>query len=282
MANPARYQHPSRRAGAVAAPFFDLTKPEHAYLFGLLQTDGHHTAGTRNRGRISIELKADDAAILHKLVGLVPWYSAVRYRTRDTNVGTGHRTATWTLSSWDARAELEALGLPSGPKSRSVAPPGLPYARRDDVRGLIDGDGSVGFTAAGLPFMSFVTASEHLARYSEAYAEELTGIARHTNPTARDRAFNPMHQTDAAATIAAHLYQPGDLAIERKAVTAAQVGQRVRPAGMRRAYKIKRWTKEEDEAVLADRALADIAAELGRTYQSVSMRRTRLRSSMRS
>ncbi|MGN6694564.1 MAG: hypothetical protein ACTHN0_10345, partial [Aquihabitans sp.] len=73
MAQTTRFQHPTRRTGARAETFFDLTKPDHAYLFGLLQTDGHHSASTRNRGRVTIELHVDDAALLHKLVDLVPW-----------------------------------------------------------------------------------------------------------------------------------------------------------------------------------------------------------------
>lgn len=42
-----RFQHPARRTGAPARRFVDLTVPEHACLFGLIQTDGHHRSGTR-------------------------------------------------------------------------------------------------------------------------------------------------------------------------------------------------------------------------------------------
>ncbi|MGN6694369.1 MAG: hypothetical protein ACTHN0_09335, partial [Aquihabitans sp.] len=201
------------------------------------------------------------------------------YRERDTNFARSYRTATWTLSSWDARAELTALGLPPGPKSHTAEPPSGPHASRDYVRGLVDGDGSVGFTGSGMPFVSFVTASESLARYYETFTGALTGVKRHTNRTTRDGVFNPMHQTDAAAMIAAHIYRTGDLALDRKALAAEVVSNWVRPPEMRRAYTAKRWTAEEDAVVLGDRPLAEIAAELGRSYQSVSMRRLRLRAS---
>lgn len=274
---PKRFQQPSLRRGTSAPRFFDLSIPEHAYLFGLLQTDGHHQASTRNRGRITIELAADDAVLLHRLVDIVPWYSSVRYRTRDTNFRDSYRSATWTLSSWDARAELTLLGLPPGPKSSTASPPSAHHARRDYVRGLVDGDGSVGFTGSGKPFVSFVSASEALIRYFEAFGEEITGVPRRTNRNRRDGVFNPMYQSDAAAALARYLYRPGDLALERKARAALAAGAWARPSGMRRSYSAKRWSAEEDREALADRPIAAIAADLGRTYQSVNARRTRLR-----
>ncbi|MCU7822530.1 hypothetical protein [Kitasatospora sp. DSM 101779] len=42
---------------------FDLENPDHAYMFGFLQADGHLYAGTRNRGRISVELSARDSPL---------------------------------------------------------------------------------------------------------------------------------------------------------------------------------------------------------------------------
>jgi len=149
MDTPKRSAHPARRSGQAAVPWFDLTIPERAYLFGLLQTDGSHWQGTRNRGRVQLELAAVDAELLEQLVILCPWPSSVRYRTRDTNFSRGYRSATWCLSSWDARTELTELGLPPGPKAQTVCPPPGPLSERDYLRGLIDGDGSVGFTSAG-------------------------------------------------------------------------------------------------------------------------------------
>ena len=51
---------------------------------------------------------------------------------------------------------------------RDVAPPrecGL--VSRAYLRGVLDGDGSVGFTRTGAPFVSLVTASEPMARFFE-------------------------------------------------------------------------------------------------------------------
>ena len=216
------------------------------------------------------------AALLEQLVSLCPWHSTVRYRTRDTNFRADYRSAAWTLSSWDARTELTDLGFPPGPKAHSASPPTVPHSERDYLRGLIDGDGSLGFTSAGRPFVSFVSASEPLARYVEARFEALTGVRRRTNRTARDGVFNPMIQSEAAVAVAMHLYRSGDLALARKAEVSSAVSAWVRPATTRRAYTARRWTEAEDEIVRSDISVAAAAVRLRRTVSSVSMRRWRL------
>ena len=37
---------------------FDLSDPAAAYVFGFMQADGHHYAGTGQKGRISVEIKS--------------------------------------------------------------------------------------------------------------------------------------------------------------------------------------------------------------------------------
>lgn len=276
MATRERYAYSARRSGRPAEPFFDLTVPSHAYLFGLLQTDGSHYGGDRNRGKVVIELAGGDEHLLHQLVELCPWYSTVRTRRRDTNFKADYETAIWTLHSWDARMELSALGLPTGRKAERIAPPMTEIAARDYVRGLIDGDGSVGFTQAGRPFLSFTTASESMARYFEAYAESVTGVPRRTNRTRRDGIFNPMHQFEPAATLAGHLYREGDLALSRKAEAAERVAAWVRPAGMRAPATRRAWLPAEDELVVSEVPLSETAERLGRTVKSVTIRRWRL------
>ena len=51
----------------------ELTRPEHAYLYGFLQCDGHLTENTRNRGRLSVELSIRDVALLERFQELVPY-----------------------------------------------------------------------------------------------------------------------------------------------------------------------------------------------------------------
>ena len=42
----------------------DVTNPHHAYMYGLIQTDGHMSKETRNRGKVRIELGEQDRAVL--------------------------------------------------------------------------------------------------------------------------------------------------------------------------------------------------------------------------
>jgi hypothetical protein len=38
----------------------------------------------------------------------------------------------------------QAIGIPYGKKSETVNPPSNPFSEKDYIRGLIDGDGSIG------------------------------------------------------------------------------------------------------------------------------------------
>ena len=191
-------------------PHLDLTIPAHAYFFGFAQTDGSHYEGTRQRGRLTIELSERDEAVLHSFASLFGVYSRVSYRERITNFGP-HRAAVLTVCDLAFRRELVELGLPAGPKATTVAPPTTAFSLRDYLRGLIDGDGSVGFTRTGRPFVSFVTASQPLAEFLCAQALTVVGAFRTPNRNTRDGVFNPMVAGDPAAPLAAWLIPTGAL-----------------------------------------------------------------------
>lgn len=256
----------------------DLTRDDHAYFFGLFQTDGHLSAQTRNRGRAAIELSSQDDAVLRALPALFPGVTChLSTRTRTTNFAANHTSTTWSVHARAMREELAALGVPVGRKSASVGPPTAPFCTRGYVRGLVDGDGSVGFTGSGAPFVSFVTASPQLATYFCAVIEQVTGVVRRVRPNARDGVHNPMVTNDPAAALAGWLYPPGCLAIPRKSAAAEAVAQWSRPVGMRaRPRSVRRWDADQDQVVrlLTD---ADAARALDRTERSVQMRRWRLR-----
>lgn len=255
----------------------DLTLAEHAYFFGFAQTDGSHYAGTRQRGRLTIELSQRDEAVLHSFSALFDVYSRVSYRERVTNFGS-HRAALWTLCDLGFRRELTELGLPAGRKAETVAPPTTAFSVRDYLRGLIDGDGSVGFTRTGRPFISFVTASRPLAEFFCAQALEVVGAHRTLSRNTRDRVFNPVVAGDPAAELAAWLYPAGCLALDRKRESADRVAAWTRPAGMRARplSGARRWTADEDADVFTG-SIREAAARLGRSEKAVNMRRCRLR-----
>lgn len=258
-------------------PHLDLMRPDHAYFFGFAQTDGSHYAGTRQRGRLTIELSERDEAVLHSFTALFDVYSRVSYRQRTTNFGP-HRAVTWTVCDLAFRRELVALGLPTGPKSTMVAPPPTFFSVRDYLRGLVDGDGSVGFTRTGRPFVGFVTASQPLAEFFCAQALSVVGAYRTANRNRRDNVYNLMVAADPAASLAAWLYPDGCLALERKRRAAQLVAAWTRPAGMRARplAGARRWTPEADADVFTG-SIREAASRLGRSEQSVNLRRCRLR-----
>lgn len=258
-------------------PHIDLTRDDHAYFFGFFQTDGHLAAGTRNRGRASIELSAKDVELLHAFRRLfTEVHSSITTRTRATNFAASSASATWRVYAHSFRSELVALGVPTGRKSSTVAPPTVPFDARGYLRGIIDGDGSVGFTRTGSPFISLVSASQALAEFFCAQVLAVTGAIRVAKPNARDGVYAPMIASDPAAALAAWLYPDDCIALPRKLAAARDVARWERPAGMRaRPESKRRWTPEED-AIALSMPIREAAARLGRSERSVNMRRWRL------
>ena len=85
-----------------------------------------------------------------------------------------------------------------------------------------------------------------------------------------------MIATDSAVEFARWLYEDACIAMERKREAALAAADWERPAGMRARCNRKRWTPAEDAVVLR-MSIKDAAEALGRTKQSVSLRRWRLK-----
>ncbi|MEY9927635.1 hypothetical protein ABH926_002269 [Catenulispora sp. GP43] len=254
--------------------FMDLSKPEYSYMFGFLQTDGTLSQGKGLKGRVSVEIQRRDEPILHEFRRLTPYNSRVSRRTRTTNFKVGYESSVWTMCSLEGRLKLIELGFIVGRKSGLVAPPRAEHSSPHYVRGLIDGDGSVGTTAKGYPFVSFVTESAFLLDYVSDFVFEAVGCRHRVKRNARDGVFNIVFVNEPAVELARVLYG-GGIALERKQSAAESISAWTRPAGMRRRSETRRWTPEQDAVVLAS-SVADAAQILGRTEQSCSMRRWRL------
>ncbi|WP_104528934.1 hypothetical protein [Blastococcus saxobsidens] len=254
--------------GSSIAPQTDLTRPDHAYFFGFAQTNGNHYSGTRRRGRLTIGVSQRDESVLHSSTTLFDAYSRVSYRERTTNSGR-HRSATWTVCDLGFREELVQLGLPSGRRSSTVAPPSAPFSVADYMRGLVDGDGSVGFTRAGRHFVGFVTAGQPLAEFFCGQALRVAGAYRTTNRNTRDDVYNLRVAGAPAAALAAWLYPDGCLALDRTRAAAAAVAGWTRPAEMRArpTCGARRWTESEDADVWTG-TIRDAAGRLGRTEKA--------------
>lgn len=256
--------------------FMDLEDPRYAYMFGFLQADGHLARGTSLRGRLTVEINARDIAILEEFQRLTPYNSSITQRTRATNFAEVSHTATWTLCALEARTQLNELGLPYGRKSRRITPPRVPFSRPDYLRGIIDADGSVGFTQDGLPFVSLTTQSTAIAVYLCHYTNRTLGIRKLPGRNKRDDIYNVMYMREAGVALAQHLYSPDALALARKKAAAAEVGAWQRPADAPPPRQQRSWTALEDSILLGTKTDEDAAVALNRTIKSCKLRRWRL------
>jgi hypothetical protein len=174
------------------------------------------------------------------------------------------------------------LGVSVGRKTRTIQPPGGPLATADYLRGLLDGDGSVGFTRNGEPFVSIVTASPAVAEFFCQVVQDVSGVTRTARANRRDGVFNVMVRNAAAAHLAAWVWHSADvLGLERKRTAAQQVAAWIPPKEKAGRYGVVRkpWTAHDDEIVMSHNQ-AEAARILGRTASSVSLRTWRLRNAV--
>lgn len=250
-----------------------------AYLIGLAQTDGHLRKNTRNRGAFQIEIQYADIDILKRIASLVDCNYKIGERTRNTNFKDNYRSASLTIHDWGFRTFLNENGVPYGKKSGTVKPA---FGINDELvheymRGLIDGDGSLGITAGQFPFVGFTTYSEHLKVFYINYVKQhVSYVFSDIQRNARDNIYQLTIYKEDAQKFASQVYYDGCMAIQRKYEKAELVKKWVRPAYMKKIdFERKRWEPWEDEVVLGNSN--EVATKiLGRTYKSVNVRRCRL------
>ncbi|MFQ6226392.1 hypothetical protein [Nocardia sp. NPDC002869] len=257
----------------------DPSSPAVAYAIGLFQTDGSHDGSVEGKGRISLELSIRDQRILASLAEIIPCYTSIGYRTRKTNFADVHRSAVLRFYDRETRRQFAGFGVTIGRKSEKIRPPDGPFAEPDYVRGLLDGDGSVGFTKKGEPFVGFGTVSETAAYFYCEVVRRVCGVTRRPGRNRRDGSFNILLLNHAAARLAGWAwYSPDVLGIERKLISARQVANWMPPSEKAGRYGAVRtpWTARDDHIVMTH-SQTEAALVLGRTISSVSMRRWRLR-----
>ncbi|MFF1815709.1 hypothetical protein ACFVWG_00300 [Kribbella sp. NPDC058245] len=259
--------------------FEDLEHPDAAYAIGLLQTDGTHSGSLDGKGRVSLELAVRDEEILVKISSLLPCYSSIGHRKRTTNFADEYETAILRFYDKATRRSLAAAGVPVGRKTDRIAPPVCTLATPDYVRGLLDGDGSVGFTRKGEPFVSMVTASPSIAGFVCDIVRDVCGVVRNVRPNSRDGVYNILVLNLAAARLAGWAwYSPHVLCLARKQEAARRVALWVPPVAKAGRYQVVRkpWTESDDLVVMAH-GQSEAARLLGRSISSVSVRKWRLR-----
>lgn len=253
----------------------NLLKPEHAYFYGFALTDGHLNEDTRNRGRLSIEVAIRDMELLQKFKTLFEINSTYKERFRTTNFSTNKKLGYCSFSIYDLnfRNELKEYGFPVGKKSKIIKPPLKKFSEIDFVRGLIDGDGSVGITSQGLPFISFTTASEKIRNYLVDFINK--NLNRNINPqrNKRDGIYNIMLNSTPAKQLYKLLYYNGCLCLNRKNCSEILYWQ---PKTKRNAtIPAKKWNNFEDQYILTH-TIEESIKKLNRTKKSISIRLLRL------
>lgn len=213
--------------------FINLQNPNHSYFYGFFLADGNLQFNGRKpehlRGKAQIEIRKSDAELLHKFQLLFPDISTLKHRCRDTNFKDDYESSVFTIFSIDFRKELLEYGLTYGKKSDTISPPKADYCISDFWRGYIDGDGSLGFTGAGIPFLSVVISSEVMAEEYLKFLSSNFNIIKKTSRNKRDNVYNIMVINEDAQNVVKFLYGTSCLSMERKANKAQEILSWERP-----------------------------------------------------
>lgn len=251
-----------------------MTLSELSYIIGLLHADGTCWQSNKNKkGKISLELAARDSDIIYALHRIIK--STINMRTRNTNFKKNYKSMSLNISLHQIRKIFIKNGVPVGKKTNSNIVIRRHLIIKDYLRGIIDGDGSVGVTASGLPFINLTTKNDTIKNKYCQLIKKITGKTKFSTRNRRDDIYNiSLFKEDAQAMIA-YLYDGKGVCLNRK-YKKAQIALRwKRPAWMIKRDFGKRWDKEQDNILM--RNTDKVAAKLlRRTMASVSVRRWRL------
>jgi hypothetical protein len=253
----------------------NLSIPIYAYMFGFFQSDSHFRKQPRNRGVLQIELGIEDLHILELFKKIIPVNSTIIERLRDTNFKESYHSAIWKVHDVRFRNLLVSLGLPYGKKCKNIYVPDFNISKPDYYRGLIDGDGSVGFTKKGRPFISLCTSSDSIADGYLDYIREIIGKTKKCNRNSRDDAYNIMLNVEDAQKMISTLYYKECAALKRKLDISLATLSWIRPQGMRRIPNKKFWDDEQDRFILLH-SVEESALKLNRSVSSIKTRLYRL------
>ena len=241
------------------------------YIYGLLVTDGSMELMSRNRGKVRLEVQFNDKDIIYKLYDLVNG-STITERTRDTNFKENYHSICFNNYRNEFRQTLIDMGYPINDKSNNECPPKCSYIKKDFWRGVFDGDGSIGYTKDGRPYISFVTVSDVLHEEYTLFLKEELGITKIINRNKRDNCYNFALYDEDAINFSNYIYNEAEIYLDRKYETYMTFS-----SWKRTKKKVNRrtWTKEEDEYIL-NNTLKNSADHLKRTEKSVSLRKIRI------
>ena len=216
-----------------------------SYVFGLLVTDGTiYFAKERNRGKVTLEISEKDKDIVEKLHRLYP-ESHIRVRTRSTNFSPSYTSYSFVNGMLSFRTWLVNSGFPGTNKTMLASIPTVNFSPVDFWRGVIDGDGSIGFTKKNIPFVSLVTKSENLKIEFLKFLKLEFGIEKTLVRNKRDGIYNINLLNEAAVDVSRLLYieNSPELYLDRKYNNAIKLQSWVRTVedrSYRSSYKERR------------------------------------------
>lgn len=205
-----------------------LSKELFSYLYGIFITDGNLWLSTRNRGKITLEVNINDESLLLKMAELIP-NSYVNYRVRDTNFKKQYKSVIFSnCNLWFRKIFIDS-GFPIRDKTVLANTPQCEYSERDFWRGVIDGDGSIGFTNEGTPFVSLITTSDTLKQAFINLLYNKLGITKRVHRNKRDNAYNIIIKNEQAVKFSRWLYTDNDcLHLNRKYQDSVKISSWVR------------------------------------------------------
>ena len=254
----------------------DFQNPDFSYFLGFIQADGCLSEDSRNRGRLTIELNEKDILLLEQFKSLLPCNSFLSTRKRDTNFTDDYKSATLKIYNKEFRDELISLGMIYGKKSDTAKVPTVNFSQNDYFRGFIDGNGSLGLTGNGYPFLSLVTASDFMKDSFLSFLDSITGKKKIVSRNKRDGIYNIVVYKEDAQKVVDSLYYDKCMCLERKKEKAIEVTSWKRPDSMRKIENKRNWTKEEDDYILIH-SILESKEHLKRSESSIKTRIWRLR-----
>jgi len=252
----------------------NISKETLSYIIGFLHADGHLYETTRNRGRLSIELAYRDKEILFKINSIFKNRGNIRDRIRDTNYKKNYKSSILTFCSKDIRDFLKSYGLIAGRKGNKTYIP-KNVNTKDYIKGYLDGNGSMGYTAADFPFLSISTPSKILKESVCDFIFKVTRKRKEINPNERDNFYNIVVYKEDAQRIASYLYDKSQIHIDRKYKSYLDIMRWERPEDMIISNK-KSWTTKEDLFITVH-SLDESVKELKRSKSSIKTRKWRLK-----
>lgn len=246
------YKHINKKEGCPYCKKKEMNNYDHkikidnnySYMIGLFQTDGSMYESERNRGRFSLSISMKDKDIIYKLNELIPYNTSITNRFKKTSFQRNDKIyeynneiITLAVSNKYFRDFLLNCNIPYGKKSKIITPPLHlnNFSEIDYIRGLFDGDGSLGFTKEDYPYIGFATESEKIKNYLLNFFSKITGKRlKESNRNRRDNIYNILMYKEDAVIFCKYVYYQNCLSLNRKYNTAKNIINWIRPLDMKK------------------------------------------------